>query len=346
MTSRSRALLVAGVLAAAGLAVGLTLALTGGRGPATPAAGPSSPPPRGAAGAARAFERFAGRCLGGDSDPRCPHAAAVLLGHLNAKAAQTSLRATRVVRICAGQTPPPRCSQKAVVLSELRALASALAGYTSKVKAAYDVTPIAPSGPAVRPEQRTTLTGSVEQTDRTWVCDRPVRLDSVSVTITPNAPRHQGVGIRLEPGCTGTISSIHVVTAVGDGVDVHAGHDLTIDGGSIACTDHAAQAHQDGIQATAGSDIVFRHVTVDCRTANNAAFYVNAIPGRPDVPHRILFLDGHLSPTLSSTAFIGRHQTESGVRNSVVCPSRYFTFRTGPAARAVDENNSFPAACG
>jgi hypothetical protein len=345
MTSRSRILLVAGLLAAAGLALGLTVALTGGRGSTTPAAGRTSPPPRGAAGAAHAFERFAGRCLVGDPDHRCPHAAAVLLGYLNVATARTSVRASRVVRLCTGEAPPPRCSQKAVVLAQLRALRAALVDYTTRVKAAYDVTPIAPSGPAVRPEQRTTLTGSVAQTDRTWVCDRPVRLDSVSVTITPNAPRHQGVGIRLEQGCTGTIGSIDVVTSIGDGVDVHGGHDLTIDGGSIACNEHGAQAHQDGIQATAGSDIVFRHVTVDCRTANNSAFYVNAIPGRPSVPHRILFLDGHLSSTLSSTAFIGRHQTESGVRNSVVCPSRYFTFRTGPAARAVDENNSFPAAC-
>src|SRR5262249_26377629 len=156
------------------------------------------------------------------------------------------------------------CSEKESILSDLSALKVALRGYAARVKAAYDVTPIFQPGPPAQGGgggQRTTLTGSIVTTDRTWVCDRPVRLDSVRVTITSNAPRHQGVGIRLDTGCTGTIQSIQVSTAIGDGVDVHAASDLTINGGSIVCNGHGAEAHQDGVQATSGSNVVFRHVT-------------------------------------------------------------------------------------
>jgi len=344
MKLRSKPVLV-GALIAVGLGIALAVGLRGGH-RTTPGAGqPPAPVPRGDGGVTRAFERFADRCLAGDPSAGCSHAAAVLLGRFAIAEGRFSVKARRLVRICAKATPPRRCSQKHALLADLSTLEAAVRKYASKVKAAYDVSPIAPSSVGPRGSPRGTLTGSVVQTDRTWVCNRPVRVDSVRVTITPNTPRHQGVGIRLDAGCTGTIASIHVVTSIGDGVDVHAAHDLTIDGGSIVCNGRAAEAHQDGIQATAGANVVFRRVTVDCRTANNSGFFVNAIPGSPAVPHRILFLDGHIGPTLGSTVFIARHQTASGVANSVLCRSRYTTFRTGPNARAINRGNSFPRKC-
>jgi len=351
MTSRRKQLLVAGALVAAGLAIGLPLVLADEEhSPASRPEQPAATTPPGAQGskaAERAFGRFSARCLAGNPQSGCSYAAAVLLGRLQQAEERASVRASNVERICSRAYPPARCSQKGEILSNLSALGRTLRGFATKVRDAYDVTPIFQPGP----EQgggggpRTTLKGSVVTTDRTWVCNRPVQLDSVRVTITPDAPRHQGVGIRLDAGCTGTIESIQVSTAIGDGVDVHAASDLTIKGGSITCNGHGAEAHQDGVQATSGSNVVFRHVTIDCPTANNSGFFVNAIPGRPVVPHRILFLNGRIGPTMSSTVFIARHQTDSGVANSVLCPSRYSTFRTGPGARAVNRGNSFPATC-
>ena len=343
MKLRSKPVLV-GVLIAVGLGIALAVGLRGGH-RTTPRAGqPPAPAQRGDGGVTRAFERFADRCLAGDPSAGCSHAAAVLLGRFSIAEGRFSVKARRLVRICAQATPPPRCSQKHALLADLSTLEAAVRKYSRRVKAEYDVRPVAPSSAGPQGGQGT-LTGSVVQTDRTWVCNRPIRLDSVRVTITADAPRHQGVGIRLDAGCTGTIASIQVLTSVGDGVDVHAARDLTVNGGSIVCKGRVAEAHQDGIQATAGANVVFRGVTVDCRSANNSGFFVNAIPGSPAVPHRILFLNGRIGPTLSSTVFIARHQTASGVANSVLCRSRYTTFRTGPNARAINRGNSFPRTC-
>jgi hypothetical protein len=345
MRNRSRLVLTAILLAVVGLGVALGLFRDPGRQVTEPI--PEAAAPGGAA-AARAYERFADRCLEGRRSGMCWREAGLLLGELYTAQDRGAARATRLETLCAKDRPPLPCARKSEALSELRILRSALRVYASLVLARYpNASPKAPSraGPGPWKTQQTTLTGSVEQTDRTWVCDRPVRLDSVTVEITPNAPRHQGVGIRLDAGCTGTIEAIHVVSAVSDGIDVHEARDLTINGGSIVCNGRAAEAHQDGIQAMAGSNVVFRRVTVDCPTASNAGFYVNAIPGRPSAPERILFLDGRIGPTQSSTVFVGRHQTGSGVKDSVICPSRYFTFRNGESERVVNHGNVVRKSC-
>jgi hypothetical protein len=93
-----------------------------------------------------------------------------------------------------------------------------------------------------------------------------------------------------------------------------------------------------------GSNVTFRHVTVACPTANNSGFFVNAVPGGP-WPHRIRFQHGRIESTQSSTAFVAFHQTDSGVENSVLCRSRYSTFRVGHNARVINRGNTFRGAC-
>ena len=98
------------------------------------------------------------------------------------------------------------------------------------------------------------LTGSIAQTDQTWVCRGPVDLDSVSVTMTSAISSRRGAdAIHLEPGCTGRIRHLEVLTAAADAVKVAEGvHDLAIDGGSIVCTAKLPTMHQDGIQVMGG----------------------------------------------------------------------------------------------
>jgi hypothetical protein len=344
-SSRARLVLAALVLVALG--VGVALGLLRDRSPSLTKPPPAAAAPGGAA-AAQAFERFAARCLETRRSVACWREAGMFLGKLDAVQQRSTAKARRLELLCAKSLPPPSCARKDETLADLRTLESTLVAYAGQVRAKYpNARSTALSGAGLGPPagQQTTLTGSVEQTDRTWVCNRPVRLDSVTVTITPDAPRHQGVGIRLDAGCTGTIQAIHVASAVSDGVDVHDARDLTINGGSIVCNGRAEEAHQDGIQAMAGSNVVFRRVTVDCPTASNAGFYVNAIPGRPSMPERILFLDGRIGPTQSSTVFVARHQTGSGVANSVLCRSRYFNFRNGGSGEVVNRGNTFRKDC-
>ena len=48
--------------------------------------------------------------------------------------------------------------------------------------------------------------------------------------------RRRADAVHLEPGCTGRIGRLTVVTSVADGVKVAEGvHDLAVDGGSIRC---------------------------------------------------------------------------------------------------------------
>ena len=69
-------------------------------------------------------------------------------------------------------------------------------------------TPTQPVGPA----------GSVSLTDRTWVCNGPVELDSVTVTITAAASRRNRDAVHLGEGCTGRIGQLTVTQYVADGV--------------------------------------------------------------------------------------------------------------------------------
>jgi hypothetical protein len=191
------------------------------------------------------------------------------------------------------------------------------------------------------------LTGKVNLTDQTWICNGPVNLKVVKVNITADAQGWaQRDGIHLDSGCTGTIGSIVVKTAVGDGVKVGGATNLVINGGTITCSAKGAILHQDGIQAMNGSNVTFNGITVNCPTGSNAGFFVKW--GQQDgteYPDSIIFNDGKIFPTQSSTASVTDWQTNSGVTNSVLCPSRYYTYRKGPNVDPIDIGNTYPASC-
>jgi hypothetical protein len=191
------------------------------------------------------------------------------------------------------------------------------------------------------------LTGKIVQKNQTWICTGPVDLKSVRVTINKNATGWaQRDGIHLDTGCTGHIGKIIVKTAVGDGIKVGGATNLVVDTGTISCSAKGDILHQDGIQVMYGSNVTFNGITVDCPTGSNAGFFVNW--GEQDgtsPPDSVIFNGGTIFPTQSSSANVTDNQTNSGVTNSVLCPSRYYAFRKGPNATAVDIGNTFPASC-
>ena len=204
--------------------------------------------------------------------------------------------------------------------------------------------PATPSTNTTTPDQRRALvTGSISLTNQTWTCNGAVNLDSVAVTIK-NVSK---VGIVLTGNCTGTIKSIYVATNGSDGIHVNGNaHDVTIGGGSIVCTGHVQGAHQDAIQAMSGARVTFNHLSVNCPTANNAGFFVNW-SGNPSVayPKSIVCTACYMYGTQSSTAFVGVRSSQSGLKNSTLCPSRYFTYRKPKGSTPVDLNNAFPTTC-
>ena len=106
--------------------------------------------------------------------------------------------------------------------------------------------------------------------NQTWVCNGPVDLDSVTVTIDQSSSARDAVHLR--DGCTGRIGQLVVNQSVGDAVKVAQGvHDLAVEGGTIRCFAKAPVLHQDGIQVMGGLRISFRHLTVDCGRARTIA---------------------------------------------------------------------------
>src|SRR4051812_23443401 len=68
----------------------------------------------------------------------------------------------------------------------------------------------------------------VVSVDHTWVCDGPVALDSVTVTIHADLPDRLDA-VKLAPGCTGWIGRIDVTQYAADGIKIAQGaHDLRI----------------------------------------------------------------------------------------------------------------------
>jgi hypothetical protein len=193
------------------------------------------------------------------------------------------------------------------------------------------------------------VTGSIVLTDRTWVCNGPVDLDSVTVTIRP-APTGAGRppdAVHLAPGCTGRIGRLTVTQWAADGVKAAQGvHDLTIGGGTIRCLAKAPHLHQDGIQIMGGSRIHLHRLTVDCGRADDTLINSNLFikrAGRSTLPPTDVVCDhctfgGGAAHTVSVQASI-----RSGITNSVVCTGKFpnLTLAIGPAAVApVDSGNT------
>lgn len=171
----------------------------------------------------------------------------------------------------------------------------------------------------------TPMTGAVSQTDKTWFCQGPVNLSSVTVTIR-NA---QTDAVHLAAGCTGTIGKLTVVQYHGDGVKVAPGaHDLTVGGGSIRCYAHDPGKHQDGIQAMGGQRVTFVGLDDQCLSANNSALFVTEGPNGRELPTDIVcrgcYLAGGGYPVRIAVSL------RSGIVNSRVCPGTFGTVRISP----------------
>jgi hypothetical protein len=117
----------------------------------------------------------------------------------------------------------------------------------------------------------------VSLVDSQWSCSTKQKGTVVNVTMnTGNAD-----AIHLDAGCTGSIV-VHITTATADGIKIHSGvHDLQITG-DITCTAKLDAAHQDGIQAMGGKNILIGSTTqtgamrINCPTGNNGGVWINA----------------------------------------------------------------------
>jgi hypothetical protein len=189
------------------------------------------------------------------------------------------------------------------------------------------------------------LRGSINQTNRSWVCHGPVDLDSVTVTIGSDFQGPlRGPGnddaVHLSSGCTGRIGELRVVQYHGDGVKIGGGaHDLYIGGGYIRCFARDPVKHQDGIQAMGGQRVTFYGVAIACLTANNGSFFVNQGTSSSELPTDIVC--DHC--TLQGGGFTVRitHSLRSGIRNSRVVPGKFGGVRIDHvlAQDPVDANN-------
>jgi hypothetical protein len=183
-----------------------------------------------------------------------------------------------------------------------------------------------------------------------WICDEPVALDSVEVSVETSAAHIDAV--HLASGCTGTIGSLNVTTASADGVKIAEGaHDLAISGGSIVCTAKAPTLHQDALQALGGDNIVLSNVTLDCGRENESLIDSNffvSMAGKSTVPPTGIVCDHcYLGPYTAHTVNL-QQSVASGLTNSTVCPGKYprLTFTVGSAAVApVNQGNTFPTSC-
>jgi hypothetical protein len=145
---------------------------------------------------------------------------------------------------------------------------------------------------------------------RGWTCTTAVDLDLVEVR------NPSGTGIIFGNGCTGRIGRIEISGARGDGAKTFSdSHDLIVGGGFIRCVQRSdPDLHQDGLQIQGGHNVQFRGLTIDCRTANNAAMHFGA--SRENMNDVVC--DGCTFLPANSTVNM-KAGFRSGIRNSTVC---------------------------
>jgi hypothetical protein len=201
-------------------------------------------------------------------------------------------------------------------------------------------------------KQPPALTGSVVQTNQTWVCRGPVDLDEVSVTMTSAITSRRGAdAIHLEPGCTGTIRHLDVVTAAGDAVKATEGvHDLTVAGGAISCTAKLPTMHQDGIQVMGGTRITFRGLHIDCGRAGesliNSNLFINQAGRSTQPPTDVVCVSCLLGGSAAHTVNIQK-SVRSGVISSTLCTAKFprLTLTVGPLAVDPVESGNVLGTC-
>jgi hypothetical protein len=178
--------------------------------------------------------------------------------------------------------------------------------------------------------------------NRTWVCNGPVDLDSVTVTIDQSSSARDAVHLR--DGCTGRIGQLVVNQSVGDGVKVAQGvHDLAIDGGSVRCFAKRPVMHQDGIQVMGGLRITLRNLTVDCGRAGeqliNSNLFIKQAGRSIDPPTDVICVDCVFGGGAAHTVNI-QTSVRSGVEGSTLCTARYPKLTLTVGAGAVDPVNT------
>jgi Ca2+-binding RTX toxin-like protein len=179
----------------------------------------------------------------------------------------------------------------------------------------------------------------VVQTDKTWICNGPVDLDLVKVTM--NAGAKDVDAIHLRTNCSGTIRRIEVDTWAGDGMKINApapvAHDLVIWGGYIRCYDRPEGAHQDGIQALGGERITLRNLEINCNSGSNAQLFLNAANGGmpTDIVCEKCFLGSGAATTLRVSESV-----RSGARNSTICPGRFRDINTVGSVEPINVANT------
>lgn len=184
--------------------------------------------------------------------------------------------------------------------------------------------------------------GTFVLVDQPWVCEGPVDVDLVKVTIHRRTTPLDAVS--LSRYCTGRIGRVEIETWSGDGIKVqNAGsvaHDLVIESGSIRCYEKTGAYHQDGIQAMGGRRITFRDMDVNCgRPGVNANLFIAQGGSFASIPTDIVFEGGHLGPNAAHTILVA-DAVRSGVRDTVICPGRWFTYMTqATAVTPIDEGN-------
>jgi hypothetical protein len=174
--------------------------------------------------------------------------------------------------------------------------------------------------------------------DRAFVCNGPVNLDLVKVTMHADDD-----AISLGSGCTGRIGRVEVETWTQDGIKVqnqeNPAHDLVIEGGYVKAWDLSPAAHQDGIQAMGGARITFRNLTIDVKGAQN--LFINKAGSGATTPTDIVCENCVLGPNVA-TPLLVNVSVRSGARNTPVCKSpRYGNDKefTSSAQSYVDDNN-------
>lgn len=187
---------------------------------------------------------------------------------------------------------------------------------------------------------------SIVLTNETWICNGPVDLDSVTVTmIAPG--RRGGDAVHLAAGCTGRIGLLTVTEYLADGVKISQGaHDLTVGGGTIRCLAGSPSVHQDGIQAMGGARITFNKLTVSCgrpgASGINSNLFIRQAGRSSELPTDIVCVDCVLGGGAAHTVDI-QDSVRSGVVGSSLCTAKYpkLTLTIGSAAVApVDVRNT------
>ena len=165
---------------------------------------------------------------------------------------------------------------------------------------------------------------SVILVDRQYVCNGPVNLALVKVTINARASGLDAV--MLSENCSGRIGRIEVDTWSGDGIKVQnsapVAHDLVIESGYVRCHSRTSGYHQDGIQAMGGTRITFRGLAVFCGGDGvNAALFIARGGSGGSTPTDVVFEGGRLGPQAAHTILLATSM-RSGARNTVICPGR------------------------